>query len=98
MSWMRGLIERVRETLQRGRFESELDEEIRFHIDREVERLVAGGMSPERARAEARSSREARGGASRPCERPRIRAAPRGHAVRPTPRRERSRSRSPRRS
>jgi predicted permease len=53
MSWIRGVIERVREALDRGRFESELDEEIRFHIDRETERLVATGMSPEAARREA---------------------------------------------
>ena len=53
MSWMRGVLTRLRETFSRGRFEAELDEEIRFHIEREVERLVSEGWDPERALAEA---------------------------------------------
>lgn len=54
MGWMRGLWERVREMLQRERFEDELDEEIAFHLEREAERLMAAGLDPDFARAEAR--------------------------------------------
>ena len=38
----------------RHRFDSELDDEIRFHIDSRVEDLVSQGQSPSAARAEAR--------------------------------------------
>jgi hypothetical protein len=54
MSWLSGMWERVREATNRRRFEEDLDEEIRFHLERETERLVARGLDPERARAEAR--------------------------------------------
>ncbi|HUF75626.1 MAG TPA: ABC transporter permease [Longimicrobiales bacterium] len=54
MSWMRGSWERLRETLARRRFEAEMDEEIRYHVEREVERLVRSGFGEEAARFEAR--------------------------------------------
>ena len=41
-------------SLWRWRQESELDEEIRFHLAREAEERIAAGMSPEEARAAAR--------------------------------------------
>ncbi|MDX1579031.1 MAG: ADOP family duplicated permease, partial [Gemmatimonadota bacterium] len=54
MAWLGGVIQRLRETIGRERAESELDEEIRYHLEREIERLVEEGMSPGRAAAEAR--------------------------------------------
>jgi putative ABC transport system permease protein len=53
MTWMRGLLERVRETVDRRGFEKELDEEIRFHLDRVVERLRATGLDADAARRQA---------------------------------------------
>ncbi len=46
MSWLGGVITKLDETLRRGRaeLELELDEEIRFHLERETERLIAAGM------------------------------------------------------
>ena len=37
----------------RGRSEADLDEELRFHVDRETERLVAAGAEPHEARHQA---------------------------------------------
>lgn len=54
MSTVRGIFERVRETLARPRVEWELDEEIRFHLKLEIERLMADGMNRESARHEAK--------------------------------------------
>ena len=45
---------RLRSLCHWRRQESELDEEIRFHLAEETEELVAAGMSPEQASAEAR--------------------------------------------
>jgi macrolide transport system ATP-binding/permease protein len=45
----------------RGQFESELDEEIRFHIESRTEELVTGGMA--RGAAQAQARREFGGGA-----------------------------------
>lgn len=53
MAWLRGLWERVREALDRRGFEDELDEELRFHLDQEVERLTKAGMALARARLQA---------------------------------------------
>lgn len=39
---------------RRGRVESELDEEIRFHLEMEIEKNVRAGMTPEEARRVAR--------------------------------------------
>ena len=56
MTWMRRIRERLSEMLDRRRFDAELDEEIGFHLEREAERLMAAGLSPEAARAQARRS------------------------------------------
>ena len=45
---------RLRTLWARRRQESELDEEIRFHLAREAEERIEAGMSPEQARAAAR--------------------------------------------
>ena len=45
---------RVRSLFLRRRQESELDDEIRFHLAEEMEERIAAGMSPEEARAAAR--------------------------------------------
>ena len=45
---------RLRSLFRRRRQESELDEEIRFHLAEEMEERIAAGMSPEEARAAAR--------------------------------------------
>jgi hypothetical protein len=41
---------RLRSLLSRGRVERELDEELRYHLDRQIEEGVSAGMSPEEAR------------------------------------------------
>ena len=53
MGWVRGLLERAREVLDRRGFEDELDEEIRYHLDREAQRLEAAGVPPAEARRRA---------------------------------------------
>ena len=45
---------RLRSLFRRHGQESELDEEIRFHLANETEELMAAGMSPQEARAAAR--------------------------------------------
>jgi putative ABC transport system permease protein len=63
-SWEGKLIMRLRQELSfiirrlvhRRRAERELDEEIRAHLEMEIERNVADGMSPEEARLAARRS------------------------------------------
>ena len=45
---------RLRSLWRWQRRESELDEEIRFHLGEEIEERIAAGMSPEPARAAAR--------------------------------------------
>lgn len=46
--------QRVRAVLFRGRMERELDEELRFHLERETEEGVRRGLTPEEARRRAR--------------------------------------------
>ena len=53
------LIYRVRALLGRNRVEEELDAEVRFHIERQTEKYVTSGLSPEDA---ARQARRAFGG------------------------------------
>ena len=50
MYGLRTLVRRVRALFQDGR----LDEELRFHLEMETERLVRSGMRPEAARLAAR--------------------------------------------
>ena len=63
---------RLRSVFLRARREADLDEELRYHVDRELERLVAAGVAPAEARLQARrafggvevvkeASRDARG-------------------------------------
>ncbi|HET7295297.1 MAG TPA: ABC transporter permease [Vicinamibacteria bacterium] len=52
-SVLRSLPLRLRTLLERGRFESELDEELRSHVERQVEANVRAGMSPAQARRAA---------------------------------------------
>src|SRR5438067_359828 len=53
--WMiRDLLYRVRALVRRGVVESELDEELKFHYERQVAKLVAAGMGVEEARRQAR--------------------------------------------
>ena len=51
--WRRVYV-RLRSLRRWRKQESELDDEIRFHLAEEVEERIAGGMSPEQARAAAR--------------------------------------------
>jgi len=44
---------RLRTLLRRSRVEQELDEEIRYHLDRQTDELIAKGNSPESARLQA---------------------------------------------
>jgi predicted permease len=44
----------LRSVFLRGRREADLDEELRYHVDREAERLVASGVAPGEARLQAR--------------------------------------------
>jgi hypothetical protein len=44
MSWLRGVRERLREMLDRPRFEQELDEEIRFHLDQSAALGILAGV------------------------------------------------------
>jgi predicted permease len=53
MEWIGRLIRRARILLNRSRVEREMDEEIRLHIEMEIEDLVRRGMSREEARREA---------------------------------------------
>lgn len=46
---------RARTLFRRGRVEGELDEELRFHLERQVEKYVQSGMSGEEAQRRARA-------------------------------------------
>jgi predicted permease len=53
MRWTRVLRLRLRSLFRRNRVEHELDEELRYHFDRQVEENLAVGMSPDDARYSA---------------------------------------------
>ena len=53
MSALTDFLIRIRALLFRGREESEMNEELRFHIDRDVQERVRRGESPEAARRDA---------------------------------------------
>ena len=53
MLWLRRFAHRARALLLPGRVSRDVDDELRFHIDRQVAEHVAKGMSPEAARTEA---------------------------------------------
>ena len=44
---------RLRSLFRRGRVEQELDEELRYHLERQIEENVARGMTAEEARLAA---------------------------------------------
>lgn len=55
-SWMRRVRLRLRSLFRGDRVERELDEELRYHLEREIEERLAEGLPPEDARAAARRS------------------------------------------
>ena len=56
MRWADKLLLRLRSLLRRERIEHELDDELRFHIEQQIEENLAAGMTPEEARYAARRS------------------------------------------
>jgi putative ABC transport system permease protein len=54
MHRLKTLVSRLRALFQNGRLDEALDEELRFHLEMETERLVRSGMTPEAARVLAR--------------------------------------------
>src|SRR5215813_1207821 len=48
--WFYTLPLRLRSLLRRAQVEQELDEELRYHIERQIEENIAKGMTPEEAR------------------------------------------------
>ena len=55
----------MRTLLRRSQAESELDEELRYHIDQQTEQNIRLGMNPEEARFAAR---KAFGGVEQACD------------------------------
>lgn len=53
MRWMDGLAVRLRSLLKRERIEQEMDAELRFHLDQQIEQHLAAGMRIEEARSSA---------------------------------------------
>jgi macrolide transport system ATP-binding/permease protein len=51
--WLSSLPVRMRTLFKKRAMEMELDEEIRFHVEQQVEALVEQGFSPETARGTA---------------------------------------------
>lgn len=56
MRWRDKLLLRLRSLFRHRRLERELDDELRFHLEQQIEENVASGMSPEEARYAARRS------------------------------------------
>lgn len=56
MSWPRTFAARVRGLFARTRFDRELDDEIRFHVEMQIDHNISAGMTPEDARHAARRS------------------------------------------
>ncbi len=54
MHRLRTLVWRIRALFRKDRLDVTLDEELRFHLEMETDRLVGGGMAPEAARLAAR--------------------------------------------
>ena len=53
MRWLHQLVIKLRTLLARPQFTAQLDVELRYHLDRQIEENLAAGMSPEEARAAA---------------------------------------------
>src|SRR4051794_25862968 len=54
MRWTRTFRLRLRSLFRRNRVEADLDEELRYHLDRLVQEAIAGGLPPREARDAAR--------------------------------------------
>ncbi len=53
MSWLKGAAARLRSLARPGGSEARMDEEFRFHLEMETERLVREGLDPREARRRA---------------------------------------------
>ncbi|MBI1314629.1 FtsX-like permease family protein [bacterium] len=51
---LRELTSQIRRLMRRSRFEAEMNDELQFHIDMQVEQFIRDGMSPAEARRQAR--------------------------------------------
>ena len=66
MRWVTTIPLRLRTLFEKSRVERELDEELQFHLDQQMERLVMKGMSTAEAR---RFAMKSLGGVERQMER-----------------------------
>ena len=53
MRWLQGIFHRSRSLLRKNAVERELDQEMRFHVERQIAEHLAAGMSQEEARRAA---------------------------------------------
>jgi putative ABC transport system permease protein len=53
LSWIARLVRRARWAINRQSIESAMDDEMRYHVDREIDERVRGGMNPGEARRTA---------------------------------------------
>jgi predicted permease len=53
MRWLRSISNRLRNLLRKDAVERETDQELRFHLEREITQRISRGMSPEEARRSA---------------------------------------------
>src|SRR5215210_2030231 len=53
MSWVKGVAARLRQKLARRAAEARMEEEMRFHLEMEVEKNLGEGMAAEEARRRA---------------------------------------------
>jgi putative ABC transport system permease protein len=53
MAWMQSLLPRLRALFRKDRFEREMDEELRFHLEMAIQENTRAGMSPQEARRTA---------------------------------------------
>ena len=54
MCRLKTVVRRIAASFRKGRLDDVLDEEVRFHLEMEAERMVQGGMTSESARTAAR--------------------------------------------
>jgi len=53
MRWLRSISNRLRNLLRKDALERETDQELRFHLEREIAQRISSGMPPEEARRSA---------------------------------------------
>jgi len=53
MSWVPDIVERVRALIRPGRLDAEMEEELRFHLEKETEKNLRAGLDPRAARRQA---------------------------------------------